>query len=891
MKQTYHKVSHALMTLLLLVSTFLPLLSSSPRVSAAELGESDYQLTTDVTINTNPLKDTGYGEGKFYIAPTYTFEDSKVLNNGDTMVYRVPSQFKIERTLEENISAPDGTVVAKLVTDPVTNTATITVTNAEYFAKMPDTKRIQSSFTVVWADNMPYDQEQEVNFPGARTYRLKRIKVDEEPQGYSKWGVQDSKDPNYVNWRIRVNRDVQNLGQVVIEDAIPEGQELDEDSGITGYYFTEWEGASGTRKSFNPSDVVSITDSNHFTVNAGDLSGRGIYVIYRTRLTEPVDKVTKKAFNDVTVTSNGQKMPDLLARPFAPLTTLDGVGEGTRSDEVIFKVKKELTGRNLADGEFTFDLINKDDNDKVVQTVTNKNGAVTFKKLRFKNEGTFNYVIRERASNLPGVTNDANSDINVTVTVTDNNGVKTAAVTYDRDAFTNTYKLEPATAAITAKKVLDGKALEAGKYTFKLTEVGGNNVEHQATNDANGDIKFPEINYDKEGTYTYKLTEVAGNEAGVTYDSKEHTVTVTVTENNAKLEAAVAGNNPTFTNSYKDYGVSYEFLSSNPAYPNLPKEVTDLLPADTNRYTSGTNVDAKQPAKTSVTVTEGTWTFEGYAETNAQTVADKDLKFTGKWNFAPAPKYKVTYEFISADPSRSLPAEVTDLLPTDDNSYTSGTKVDAKQPAKTSVTVTEGTWTFKGYDESNSQTVADKDLKFTGKWDFTPAPKYKATYEFVIADPNRSLPAEVTALLPNDATEYADGAAVQAVQPAKKTVEASDGTWKFLKYDADSKTIAGSDVKFTGTWTFEARRPQGPTPPPSSSDSTPPPASSGDKPGGSKNGTPGNSSDKDGKDVTGSATGKKVLPKTGSETSIFAIAAGFALILLSALVYRFKKAN
>lgn len=95
MKQTYHKVSHALMTLLLLVSTFLPLLSSSPRVSAAELGESDYQLTTDVTINTNPLKDTGYGEGKFYIAPTYTFADSKVLNNGDTMVYRVPSQFKL----------------------------------------------------------------------------------------------------------------------------------------------------------------------------------------------------------------------------------------------------------------------------------------------------------------------------------------------------------------------------------------------------------------------------------------------------------------------------------------------------------------------------------------------------------------------------------------------------------------------------------------------------------------------------------------------------------------------------------------------------------------------------------------------------------------------------
>ncbi len=64
--------------------------------------------------------------------------------------------------------------------------------------------------------------------------------------------------------------------------------------------------------------------------------------------------------------------------------------------------------------------------------------------------------------------------------------------------------------------------------------------------------------------------------------------------------------------------------------------------------------------------------------------------------------------------------------------------------------------------------------------------------------------------MPTDANEYTDGTAVQAVQPAKKTVEATDGTWKFLKYDADSKTIAGSDVKFTGTWTFEANRPKDP---------------------------------------------------------------------------------
>ncbi|KXT79842.1 hypothetical protein STRDD11_02153 [Streptococcus sp. DD11] len=802
MKQIYDKLSHAVMAVLLLVSVFIPLLSQNSSASAAELTESDYQLTTNVTINTNVLKDTGYGEGKFYIAPTYTFANDKVLNDGDTMVYKVPQQFKIERAAEENLTAPDGTtVIAKLVTDPVTGTATVTVTNAAYFAANPDSKRISASFTVVWADNMPYNQEQEVHFPGARTYKLKRIKVDEEPQGYSKWGVQDSKDPNYVNWRIRVNRDVQNLGQVVVEDAIPDDQELDEDSGITGYHFTDWEGASnavaGTRTSFKPSEVVTITDENHFTVNAGELNGRGIYIVYRTRLTKPVDKVTKKAFNDVTVTANGQTMPALVSRPFAPLTTLDGIGEATRPDEVIFKVQKELTGRTLADGEFTFDLINKDDNDKVVQTVTNQGGSVTFKKVRFKQEGTFNYAIRERASNLPGVTDDANPEINITVKAESVNGVRTATASYDRESFVNTYQAEPASAAITAKKELTGKALEAEKYTFKLTEVGGNNQELQATNDANGDIKFLGINYDKEGTYTYKLTEVAGSEAGVAYDSTEHTVTVTVTDNNGKLEAAITGNNPTFTNSYKDYGVSYEFISSNPAYPNLPKEVTDLLPADANRYTDGSNVDAKQPAQTSVTVAEGTWTFKGYAETDRQTVANSDLKFTGKWDFTPAPA------------------------------------------------------------------------------------KYKAAYSFVSADPNHALPAEVSSLLPEDSKEYTDGTAVTAIDPSKKTVQTAAGTWTFKGYDAASKTVAGADVVFTGTWTFEAKVPDS-----SSIDSD-----SNDLDGKdiSDDSDAGNTSGKSG-NLRSKAT-KKVLPRTGSETSVLAVFAGFALLTASVFAYRFKKAN
>ena len=225
-------------------------------LDADELPSGQYELSTVVTINNNQLKSTGYGEGKFYIAPTYSFADSVTLKNGDTLVYDVPKEFKIEQQLTQDIKAPSGENIATLTTDPSTNKATITVTNAEYFAKLTEKKSISALFTVVWADNMPYNQERTVTFPGGETYQLKRIKVDEEPQGYSKWGVQDSKDPRYINWRIRVNRDVTDMGNVVIKDIIPDGQKLG--GTVTGYHFTDWDSPQGVRTSFNPADVVTV---------------------------------------------------------------------------------------------------------------------------------------------------------------------------------------------------------------------------------------------------------------------------------------------------------------------------------------------------------------------------------------------------------------------------------------------------------------------------------------------------------------------------------------------------------------------------------------------------------------------------------------------------------
>ena len=107
---------------------------------------------------------------------------------------------------------------------------------------------------------------------------MTRIVPDDDPTGYTKWGVQDADDPNYVNWRIRINRYVKPVTGVKIEDTIPERSSLSK-SEITGYYFTEWNKAEA-RPRLDASHV-NVTGTNSFTITPngnGDLSTQGLYV-------------------------------------------------------------------------------------------------------------------------------------------------------------------------------------------------------------------------------------------------------------------------------------------------------------------------------------------------------------------------------------------------------------------------------------------------------------------------------------------------------------------------------------------------------------------------------------------------------------------------------------
>lgn len=539
------KLFHAFMTLLLIVSVFIPLLKTSYTVKAEELPSNSYTMTTSPTINNNRLVDGAkYGEGKFYLNPTYKFDNSATLKNGDFMVYKVPKEFKVERDITTDIYAKDGaTKIAELQTNAATNSATVTITNEEYFKNLTEDRELTALFTVVWADDVELNKEYSIDIPGAGTYRLTRIVPDDDPTGYTKWGVQDADDPNYVNQRIRINRYVKPVTGVKIEDTIPEGQVLA--SEITGYYFTEWNKAEA-RPRLDASHV-NVTGTNSFTITPngnGDLSTQGLYVLYRTRLTAPVDNTTKKAFNNVKVTtSDGVYDVD----GFAPLTTTEGIGSGARPSEVEFEVTKQLNGGTLKGDEFIFQLIDPDG--KVVETAkNNKDGQVKFKAIKFSKAGTFKYQIKEVDEKEPGYVYD-NKTINAEVTVTDVYGEKIASVKYDNKVFVNSYSAKPTTATIEAIKVLKGRALEADKYEFELKE--GDTVVGTAKNKADGSVVFPAIEYTAAGPHTYTITEKAGNEPGVTYDTASHTVTVDVADNGrGQLEATVPADKPVFTNTY-----------------------------------------------------------------------------------------------------------------------------------------------------------------------------------------------------------------------------------------------------------------------------------------------------------------------------------------------------
>ena len=258
----------------------------------------------------------------------------------------------------------------------------------------------------------------------------------------------------------------------------------------------------------------------------------------------------------------------------------------TPTDSVVtdqVKTVKRLTGRDLAAGEFTFDLL--EDGVVVASGTNDANGTVTLSPIRYEAPGTHTYTLREACPNAlglyKGVTYDGTT-YTVVATVSDN-GDGTLAVTHKLEGttesagFTNKYHAMPTQVSIGAIKVLEGRELKKDEFSFKLV---GEDIESTVTNDADGKISFDKFEYDEPGTHVYTISEVKGDEAGMTYDKSVFTATVNVVddgEGNLKANVAFTKGDRSvegivFNNTYK----KPETPTPTPD-PGTPKTVTNIV--------------------------------------------------------------------------------------------------------------------------------------------------------------------------------------------------------------------------------------------------------------------------------------------------------------------------
>lgn len=296
------------------------------------------------------------------------------------------------------------------------------------------------------------------------------------------------------------------------------------------------------------------------------------------------DAVANKVFMVKVVenTSEGTLTAEVLPAEGTPegkgafeFTNTYGVGPTPSSVTDQIKVNKKLKGRDLADGEFEFQLVElaADGSESIAATGRNAaDGTVALDPVTYTAPGTHSYELREVVGTAGGVTYDK-ATYRVRTTVTDaGNGTLTVKHELadaegnptgdDSVTFTNGYKAAPVTLTLGAAKVLKGAELKAGQFSFVLKSRDGK-VMSTARNAADGSVTFDALTFKQAGTYTFTVSEVDDGQAHVTYDKAVHKIVVTVSDEAADgtktgyLSAKVSYEGdadlpPVFTNSYAE---------------------------------------------------------------------------------------------------------------------------------------------------------------------------------------------------------------------------------------------------------------------------------------------------------------------------------------------------
>lgn len=221
-------------------------------------------------------------------------------------------------------------------------------------------------------------------------------------------------------------------------------------------------------------------------------------------------------------------------------------------------ITKKLDGRDLKDGEFKFRLM---EDGKVMEATNDANGKVTFDKITYTKPGSHTYTVCEENDGKGGVIYDSNSYTVYTLVVDNGNGKLEATHRIDKEisgdqpaakdiTFANKYQAKSTEVSLGVTKRLDNAKLKSGQFTFVLKDANGEEVE-SATNKADGSVQFKTLGFETAGTYEYTIEELNDKQKGITYDTKVHHVTITVTDDGeGSLKAVLTGDKAVFSNSY-----------------------------------------------------------------------------------------------------------------------------------------------------------------------------------------------------------------------------------------------------------------------------------------------------------------------------------------------------
>lgn len=263
---------------------------------------------------------------------------------------------------------------------------------------------------------------------------------------------------------------------------------------------------------------------------------------------------TMKAAVSITVTRDGDALVSTVVNPKDTIFNNKFATPAKASIQFTKELSKAGVNQALTADEFQFVL--KDEKGNVVQTVGNTaDGRVAFSNLSFEKPGTYTYTVEEIKGNNEDIIYDG-MKATVSITVTRDGEALVSTVTNPKDTIFNNYvkELKPAKAKFVLTKVLAGRQLQDGEFSFVLKDEKGNVIQ-TVTNDAKGNINFDSINYDKPGVYYYTVEEVKGYESNVVYDSMVAKLKVTVTKSvgdkeNLLVAAVVLPLDTEFNNSY-----------------------------------------------------------------------------------------------------------------------------------------------------------------------------------------------------------------------------------------------------------------------------------------------------------------------------------------------------